>query len=190
MSFSSYFLNIYTEVGLATLLATGAFAWWKGGAPERLGTLVFGLGTVGADIWRAAGGQHSAVTPLFAVDLMMALGFLYIAIRYSSLWLGAAMLLLSASFALHATGLTDPARPRWHGMIIYLLANSILSYLIMAALAGGTIATIVNRRQTIKRKAATEAKRASRPTSLASAFIAQPPPPEDTPSAIRGAATR
>ena len=102
MSFSSYFLNIYTEVGLATLFLTGAFAWWKGGAPERLGTLVFGLGTVGADVWRAANGEHAAVMPLFAVDLMMALGFLYIAIRYSSLWLGAAMMLLAASFALHA----------------------------------------------------------------------------------------
>ena len=190
MSFSSYFLNIYTEVGLATLFLTGAFAWWKGGAPERLGTLVFGLGTVGADVWRAANGEHAAVMPLFAVDLMMALGFLYIAIRYSSLWLGAAMMLLAASFALHATGLTDPARPRWHGMIIYLLANNILSYLTMAALVGGTVATIVKRRQMIRRKAEAEAKRANRPTSLAAAFIAQQPPRADMPSTIPGAATR
>jgi hypothetical protein len=190
MSFTSYFLNIYTEVGLASLFATGAFAWWKGAAPERLGTLVFGLGTVAACIWRAMNGEHAAVMPLFAVDLMMALGFLYIAIRYSSLWLGAAMMLLAASFALHATGLSDPARPRWHGMIIYLLANNILSYLTLAALAGGTVATIMKRRQAVRRKAEAEAKRASRPRSLVSEFIAQQPPHADMPSATPRAATR
>ena len=190
MSFSSYFLKIYTEAGLATLLATGAFAWWKGGAPERLGTLVFGLGTIGADIWRAANGEHAAVMPLFAVDLMMALGFLYIAVRYSSLWLGAAMMLLAASFALHAVGLSDPARPRWHGMIIYLLANNVLSYLTLLALAGGTVATIINRRRAVRREAEAEAKRASRPKSLAAAFIAQQQTHADMPSAIPGGATR
>ena len=181
MSFSSYFLNIYTEVGLATLFVTGAFAWWKGGAPERLGTLVFGLGTVGADIWRAANGQQAPVMPLFAVDLMMALGFLYIAIRYSSLWLGAAMLLLAASFTLHAAGLSDPARPRWHGMIIYLLANNVLSYLTLLALAGGTVATIVRRQRAVRRKAAAAARMANRPKSLAAAFIAQQPHFADRP---------
>jgi hypothetical protein len=190
MSFSSYFLNIYTEAGLATLLATGAFAWWKGGAPERLGTLVFGLGTIGADIWRAANGDDAAVMPLVAVDLMMALGFLYIAVRYSSLWLGAAMMLLAASFALHAVGLSDPARPRWHGMIIYLLANNVLSYLTLLALAGGTVATIINRRRAVRREAEAEAKRASRPKSLAAAFIAQQQTHADMPSAIPGGATR
>ncbi len=190
MSFSSYFLNIYTEAGLFSLLATGVFAWWKGGPPERLGTLVFGVGTVAACIWRALGGGHASVMPLFAVDLLMALGFLCIAIRYSSLWLGAAMFLLSASFALHATGLSDPARPRWHGMVIYLLANNVLSYLTLLALAGGTVATILKRRHTLRRKAEAEAKNAARPKSLAAAFIAQQPPRADMPSATPAGATR
>jgi hypothetical protein len=190
MSFSSFFLNIYTEVGLLALFATGAFAWWKGGAPERFGALVFGVGTVGADIWRAASGQHVPVIPMFAADLMMSLGFLYIAIRYSSLWLGAAMMLQSGSFALHAAGLSDPSRPRWHGMIIYLLANNVLSYLTLAALAGGTVATILKRRAAVRLKAEAEAKRASRPRSLVSEFIAQQPPIADRPLATRAGATR
>jgi hypothetical protein len=176
MSFSSFFLNPYTLSGLGALAATSGFAWWKGGRPERLGALVFGIGTVGADIWRAASGQQVPVFPMFAADIFMALGFLYIAVRYSSLWLGAAMMLQSASFALHAAGLADPARPRWHGMIVYLLLNNVLSYLTLAALAGGTVATIIHRRRETRRKAEAAAKKAHGPRNLTAAFINQPPP--------------
>jgi len=162
MSFGSYFLNGYTEAGVAVLAVTSAWTWWKGGPAERLGTLIYGIGWLGADAWRALSNQSVPVIPMFVSDIAMSLGFLYIAIRYSSLWVGAAMLLQAGNFYLHAAGLADPSRPRWHGMIIYLLANNILSYLILLALASGTLATILKRQRDSRRKAEAAAKAAGR----------------------------
>ena len=73
-------------------------------------------------------------------------------------------------------------------MYVYLLANNVLSYLTLLALAGGTAATILKRRSVLKRRAEAEAKSAARPKSLAAAFIAQQPPRADRPSATPAAA--
>jgi len=179
MSFVSYLTNGSTALGLVALFAACAFAWLKGGPAERLGTL-----------FRALSGESVPVITMFVSDLTLSLCFLFIAIRYSSVWLGAAMLSHASMLAAHAMALSDTGRPRWHGMYIYLLANNVLSYLTLLALVGGTVATLVKRRRAIRRKAEAEAKSAARPKSLATAFIAQPPPHADLPSAIPGAATR
>lgn len=147
MSFNSYFLNIYTLMGLAALLSTAAFAWWKGGPAERLGTLILCVSAIGGDVARAFSGQLAPTVTMFVSDMFLSLGFLYIAIRYSSLWLGAAMIFQGCAFSFHATQLDDSDLPRWHGMVIYLLVHNILSYLVMLTLVGGTLATILKRRK-------------------------------------------
>ena len=73
-------------------MATGAFAWWKGGPPERLGSLMLAVTWIGADVARSLSGRMVRALTLLVSDLLTSAGFLYIAIRYSSLWLGAAMI--------------------------------------------------------------------------------------------------
>ena len=188
MSFISYLTNPYTAGGLIGLFVVCAFAWSKGGPAERLGTLFLAVDWLATDAFRAVSGESVPVTILFVSDLTVSLCFLYVAIRYSSAWLGAAMLSHASMLAAHAMALSDPSRPRWHGMYVYLLANNVLSYLTLLALAGGTAATILKRRSVLKRRAEAEAKSAARPKSLAAAFIAQQPPRADRPSATPAAA--
>lgn len=177
MSFAAYISSIYTLLGLAGLAAVCLFAWWKGGPPERLGTLMLALSWIGADVVRGFSGQMVPTVTLFVSDILISAGFLYIAIRYSSLWLGAAMMFRAIGFAVHAAQLSggDDA-PRWNGWIIYLLINNVLSYLVLLTLAGGTVATILRRRREAKAKVAAEAKAASRPNIL----LRVPPQPPAT----------
>jgi Flp pilus assembly protein protease CpaA len=162
MSFNSYFLNFYTQMGLITLLLVSCFAWWKGGIPERLGTLILCISAFSDDFARAFTGELTPTTMLFLSDAILSTGFLYIAIRYSSLWLGAAMMFQGLAFAFHAMQMIDGDAPRWHGMILYLLVHNILSYLLMASLAAGTVATILKRRANAREKALSEARMARR----------------------------
>ncbi|MDR3514156.1 MAG: hypothetical protein P4L73_21175 [Caulobacteraceae bacterium] len=173
MSFATYISSVYTLLGLASLAATGAFAWWKGGRPERLGTLVLAGTWLGADLVRGLSGEMVPIITLLASDALTSAAFLYIAIRYSSLWLGAAMIFRAIGFALHAAQLSDSEAPRWHGWIIYLLINNILSYLVLLSLAGGTVATILQRRRIAREKADAGARTTARTRPI----TAPPPPP-------------
>jgi hypothetical protein len=174
MSFGTYFSSVYTLLGLAGLVATCGFAWWKGGPPERLGSLMLAIAWVGADTARGFSNQMVPTITLFVSDIVLAVGFLYIAIRYSSLWLGAVMMFQAIEFALHAIQLNSTDAPRWHGWILYLLINNLLNYLLLLTLTGGTVATILRRRRQVREKAAAEARLAERG---AGAFRVQPRPP-------------
>ena len=143
MSFGAYISSIYTLLGIASLLVTCAFAWWKGAAPERLGTAMVAVSWLGADLVRGLSGQMVPTFILLGSDILISAGFLFIAIRYSSLWLGAAMILRAIGFAVHATQLSDSDAPRWHGWIVYLLINNVIAYLVLLTLVGGTLATIL-----------------------------------------------
>jgi nitrate reductase gamma subunit len=172
MSFAAYISSVYTLMGLAGLAVTCAFAWWKGGTPERLGTLMLAVSWVGADLVRGLSGQMVPTVTLLISDILISAGFLYIAIRYSSLWLGAAMMFRAVGFAVHAAQLSATDAPRWNGWIIYLLINNVLSYLVLLTLAGGTLATMMRRRRQALAKVAAEAKAAGR-----SGLVRVPPQP-------------
>lgn len=176
MSFGSYISSIYTLMGLGGLVLTGAFAWWKGGPPERLGTLMLAVSWIVADVARAFSAQMVPTITLLGTDFLTAACFLYIAIRYSSLWLGVAMILRATGFAVHAAQLSSPDdQPRWHGWIVYLLINNILAYLVLLTLIGGTIATILHRGRVRREMAQTEAK-----TSRRAGVLTAPPQPPAT----------
>jgi hypothetical protein len=172
MSFSTYIHNIHTQIGLVGLFITCVFAWWKGGPAEKLGAGMLCFSWLGADLARGLSGQMIPEGPMFVSDVLISLGFLYVAIRYSSLWLGAAMIFRSIAFVLHSAYMSDHDAPRWHGMIVYLLITNILGYLVFVSLCGGTIATILKRRRVAREKAEAEAKAARRAQRLTGA---QPP---------------
>lgn len=172
MSFSGYFLNVYTQMGMLAVLLTSGFAWWKGGPAERMGTLIVCVSAVGGHVARAFSGQLAPTVTMFFSDMFLSLGFLYIAVRYSSLWLGAAMIFQGCVFSFHATQLDDSDLPRWHGMVIYLLVHNILGYLVMLSLVGGTVASIMKRRGLARDKA-----RVAADTTQRRSRFTRPPPP-------------
>jgi hypothetical protein len=94
-------LLIYWALSL-TVLVIGILALLKGAPPERLGAgLILGVVVLGRIIEIFL---PSDVLPLLRLieDGVTALGLLVIALVYASFWLGAAMLLYGALFALHA----------------------------------------------------------------------------------------
>jgi len=104
------FGTIWSQLGLLALVGACAFALWKGGAAERLGgalNLFAGLLVMLLDSL-----LQPDVKPLarLAVDGVLAAGFLVLALRYSSLWLGAAMLLQAVQFSLLAYYLVSELR--------------------------------------------------------------------------------
>jgi hypothetical protein len=177
MSFGSYFCNVYTLIGIIGLATTCAFAWWKGGPAERLGTAMLAISWIGADLARGVSGEQIPTVIILGSDVLLAAGFLYVAVRYSSLWLGAAMILQAGAFALHAAQLSAIDNgPRWHGFILYLLLDNLRSYAVLLALTGGVAAAIVKRRRQAREKAAAEA-RSEAARQRKAQFIVPPPPP-------------
>lgn len=89
-------------IGWAATLVVCLFAWWRGGPAERSGALLI----VGAAalVWLNHNLLPESITgsALLLIDAAMAVGFLLLAIRYASLWLGGAMLFQAAQFSLHA----------------------------------------------------------------------------------------
>jgi hypothetical protein len=175
MSFAGYFSNVYTLLGIVGLVGACVFAWWKGGPAERLGTAMLAISWVGADLARGLSAEYIPTLVILGSDVLLAAGFLYVAVRYSSLWLGAAMILQAAAFALHATQLSSAdSGPRWHGFILYLLLDNVRSYAVLISLIGGTAAAMIKRHREAQAKAAADARRSLCPTS---AFTAPPQPP-------------
>jgi hypothetical protein len=84
------------------VLAICIFAWIKGDRPERLGivfVLVAALAAMGVHEFAPLDWQPML---LLADEAALAMAFLFLALRYTSVWLGVAMLLQAVQFSLHA----------------------------------------------------------------------------------------
>jgi hypothetical protein len=92
---------MFLVLGWLPILGTVAFAWWKGGPAERWGSLLFlvcALGTMAATLLP----RELKLVAFLAADGIPAIGFLALAMRYTSLWVGGAMLFQAAQFSLQA----------------------------------------------------------------------------------------
>ncbi len=111
-------LHLSFLIGLGVLVAVFAFAMWKGDRAERYGAafnLAAGLLAVPPQYLLAPDIQPLA---LLAIDGALAAGFLMLALRYASLWLGAALLLQAVQFSMHAYYLLMTARPDYTYMAV------------------------------------------------------------------------
>src|SRR3990167_3433006 len=109
-------------LGWITTLAVALLAWLRGGLPERYGSLLF----VGAGL---------AVFISHVLLPASAEGLFLLAIRCSSLWIGAAMLLQAGQFSLHAWYLVNALqRDRF-----YAVANNLVTVGILACILVGTL---------------------------------------------------
>lgn len=153
-------------IALLLMLATTVFAFWKGGQPERLGAamiVIVWVGTVAAQMLTS---KAASDIPLLVSDALAAAGFLAVAVRYSSLWLGGAMMCEAISFVAHAMRLSDGERTVGHGHNIYILIINVTSYLVLFLLIGGAMATIGRRRRADRERVEDKARMVKRPDWL------------------------
>jgi len=127
--------SLLPMIGWIATLAVCLFAWWKGGPAERAGAILV-VGAAAA-VWIAHNllPQGMGDTALLVIDALMAMGFLALAIRYASLWLGGAMLFQAAQFSLHAYYLvTEMPRDR-----LYSIINNIDTVGVLVCILTGTL---------------------------------------------------
>lgn len=129
--------NIVAFTSLLVAMAVCGLAMWKGNTPVRLGGLAVICTWAAAASAQLAFGARAPTLPVFIADGVLATAFLGLAIRYASPWLGAAMLLQSASFFVHAEHLANGALSTTD----YVRAINGLSYAVLLTLLGATIVT-------------------------------------------------
>jgi hypothetical protein len=142
----------FVVIGICILVGTFAFALWKGDVAERAG----GSMNLAAGVFAFA--VHPFLAPdvqpvaLLVVDAALAMGFLYLAIRYTSMWLGVAMLLQAVQFSLHAYYMVTEAAHDWN----YARINNIDTNGINLMIVVGTVIAW-RRRLRLKREEAAKA---------------------------------
>ena len=127
----------YLLIGLAFICCV--FAAWKGGSAERGGAALIAANWLIITITQVFFHEHNlkssqVVIPSIVCDLLLAAGFLWLALRYSSLWLGAAMILQGVQLAIYGSFLSGGAR----GVYGYAVAINITSSLVLWSIIGGT----------------------------------------------------
>jgi hypothetical protein len=163
------FSLIEQAVALLLLAGTALFAGIKGGPPERLGIGMIVAAWIGAIVAHELTRPASPVLAFLILDGLVTLGFLVVAVRYSSLWLGGAMICQAISFGAHAMRLSDPEEPTRHGSYLYLAVTNVIGFLVLFILIGGTFATISRRRRADREKVEDRARMVKRPDWLTDA---------------------
>ncbi len=173
----------------------GAIAILKGGKPERIGTVVFIAAILLTDLFFAVGAQPwrvgTAVTATFKsgyadpttaanIDLVSTLllscFFLYLAIRYGSLWLAAAMIIQASElyFArLYIDGFSS--------FPLYAIELNAICVLVLFTLAGAALwswrSRVVKGQQEAKRAALMNRRREEQERRFQAMFEHRAPPP-------------
>lgn len=147
-------------IGLGVTLAALGFALWKGGRAERQAAVAYFVASLVSIIFQKLS-PAGFMLPALLTDGAVAVFFLWLAVRYSNLWLGALMIVQGLVFAIHALAMGEEMNWYWRGLNIYFLWINISSLLIILLIFGATIAAM--RRRAARRKA--EANPASPPLS-------------------------
>lgn len=134
---------------LAAIVVVTGLAWLKGGWPERIGAslnLAIALLFFALQLFMSPAALSLA---LLIIDGVLGLGFLLLALRYTSLWLGAAMLLQAGQFSLHAFYyVTTKPVDR-----LFAVVNNVVSWGILLAILAGVGASWLNSRKLARQPA-------------------------------------
>ncbi len=128
-------VSFTTQAIWITMLFICALAQWKGDAPERLGSAFAIAGAIISIPIHIFAPKDVAPLLLLGADALLAAGFLLLAIRYASLWLGAAMIFQAGQFALHAIYTAgELAHDRTYSVINNLVTFAIFAVILVATL--------------------------------------------------------
>lgn len=133
-------LSQFVWVGLWLLIfGVCGFALWRGGPPERIGAgLVLLIALIGGVVNQFPTETSRQIGHLTA-DGVLALGFLAVAVRYGSLWLGGAMLFQAAQFSLHAFFfVTQKPQNSFYGVVNNVNLFGVLVCLLIGAMAANS----------------------------------------------------
>lgn len=126
--------TLVSQIVLGLVLLSVAFAWWKGGSPERVGALFNGVVCLGVTVFQTLTHQAYGTLPILVADGLIAVAFLILAIRFASLWLGTAMLLQAIGFCMHSALLMNLVTPGY----AYYAAMNIMSLGVLLSILLGT----------------------------------------------------
>jgi len=127
--------SIIPILAWAMVLLICAFAWIKGDRPVRLGVIFVLAAAIAAMAVHLLVPQEWQPILLLADDGLLAMGFLLLALRYASVWLGGAMLLQAVQFSLHAYYFVAE---RTHDRL-YSIINNIDSLGVLACILFGAV---------------------------------------------------
>lgn len=137
------FTTTSSQVMLAVLLGSCAYAWFKGGSPERVGSLFNAVVSLAVTVFQVATADKFETLPVLVADGVLATGFLLLALRYASLWLAFAMMLQAAAFTMHSAVLMGIMPPN----LYYVLAMNLASAFVLVAIIAGTTSAWMRRRE-------------------------------------------
>ena len=132
---------------IALAFTVCALAFLKGGPAERGGALLIAANWVAITVTQIVVGSETVSSrvvglPSLIYDSLLAVGFLWLALRYSSLWLGAAMILQGVQLAIYASFLGSSEIK----LRTYAVALNVVSILVLLTILGGTISSWIQRR--------------------------------------------
>ena len=96
------FQSLESQLSFLALFVCCGLALWKGGPAERSGAILILVTWLGSTVIQAIAKAYILPIVFLASDALLAAGLLLLAIRYSNLWMGAAMLLQAIGLSLHA----------------------------------------------------------------------------------------
>lgn len=140
--------SLYTQISIVLLFLSCGFAIWKGQQAERAGAILI-LATWLVTLAGAFGAQNQLPAVTFLVsDGILAGGLLILALRFSSWWMGAAMLLQAASLSFHAAYFAaDKSDLNHASLYLYVLGKNLSSVAMLIVLASATVAGMLKRRR-------------------------------------------
>jgi hypothetical protein len=123
-------------VYLALLVGCCGYAFWRGGAPERIGAALYAGASVLTRIATSASGLHfrSIEIGVLTIDTLLVLAFLVLALRAERFWPIWVTALQAIGVIGHAAKLASPGVIPW----AYAFVLSIWSYPILLLLCIGT----------------------------------------------------
>jgi hypothetical protein len=151
------FQSLESQLSFVALFVCCGLAVWKGGPAERSGALLILVTWLGSTVIQALAKAYILPILFLASDAVLAAGLLILAIRYSSLWMGAAMLLQAIGLSLHAAYFAaEKADLSRHTLWLYIAGKNLASFaMLLVILAAGIAAWRRRSRVTVARAAET-----------------------------------
>lgn len=120
------------------IIAVCAFGLLKGGPAERIGAGMTLLISIAFVVVNELVPEVARPIPHLVLDGVLALSFLALAVRYASLWIGAAMLLQGVQFSLHAYFFVTKLTPG----VTYAIINNLVTWGTLLGILLGTLAVL------------------------------------------------